>query len=62
MIENSRTHPRREIPRHVYYFIKTGDGFVNGTVVSTKIFPSSMPTSGLEIALLLKCFLKLCYK
>ena len=33
-------HIPREISRHVYYFIKTEDGFANGSVISIKYRPS----------------------
>ena len=42
-----------EIP-HVYYFIKTEGGFINGSVISTKYRPSSIPSGTLEIPLFLK--------
>ena len=44
-------HIPREIYRHVYYFIKTEGGFVNGSVISTKYCPSLIPSGGLEILL-----------
>ena len=47
-------HIPREISRHVYYFIETEGGFVNGSVISTKCRPSPIPFGGLEIPLLLK--------
>ena len=47
-------HIPREISRHVYYFIKTEGGFVNGSVISTKYRPSPIPSGGLEIPLLFK--------
>ena len=47
-------HIEREISRHVYYIIKTEDGFVTGTVISTKYRPSPIPSGRLEIPLLLK--------
>ena len=47
-------HISREISCHVYYFIKTDGGFVNGSVVSTEYCPSSIPSGGMEIPLLLK--------
>ena len=48
-------HIWREISCHVYYFIKTDGGFVNGSVVSTEYCRSSIPSGGgLEIPLLLK--------
>ena len=43
----------REISRHVYFFIKSGGGSVNGTVISTKYRTSPIPAGGLEIPLLL---------
>ena len=46
-------HIPREISRHVYYFIKTKGGFVNGSVISTKYRPSPVPSGGLEIPFLL---------
>ena len=39
--------------RHVYFFIKSEDGSVNGTVISTKYRTSLIPAGGLEIPLLL---------
>ena len=39
---------------HVYSFISTEGGFVNGLVISTKYRPSPIPSVGLEILLLLK--------
>ena len=47
-------HISREISCHVYYFIKTDGGFVNGSVVSTEYCPSSIPSGGMEIPFLLK--------
>ena len=44
----------REISCHVYYFIKTEGGFVNGIVISTKYCPASIPSGGLKNPLLLK--------
>ena len=41
-------HIPREIFRYVYYFIKTEDGFVNGTVISTKFGPSTVSSGGLR--------------
>ena len=52
-------HIPKQIFRHVYYFIKTEDGFVNETVISTKFYPSPVPADGLEIPLLFKFS---CYK
>ena len=43
----------REILRHVYFFIKSEGGSVNGTVISTKYRTSPIPAGGLEIPLLL---------
>ena len=34
----------REISRHVFDFIKTEDGFVNSSVISTKYRPSPIPS------------------
>ena len=34
---------------HVYYFIKTEGGFINGSVISTKYRPSSIPSGTLQI-------------
>ena len=48
-------HIPRESSRHVYYFIKTEGGFVNGSVISTKHRPSPLPSDGMKIPLLLKC-------
>ena len=42
-----------EISRHVYFFIKSEGGYVNGTVISTKYRTSPIPAGGLEIPLLL---------
>ena len=39
--------------RHVYFFIKSEGGSVNGTVISTKYHTSPIPAGELEIALLL---------
>ena len=39
---------------HVYYFVKTEGGFINGSVISTKYRPSSIPSGTLEIPLFLK--------
>ena len=39
--------------RHVYFFIKSEGGYVNGTVISTKYRTSPIPAGGLEIPLLL---------
>ena len=36
-------HIPRQMSRHVYYFIKTKNGFVIGTVISTKFRPSPIP-------------------
>ena len=47
-------HIPREISCHVYHFIKTEGGFVNGSVISTKYSPSLISYSGLEILLLFK--------
>ena len=47
-------HIPREISCHVYYFINTEVGFVNGLVISIKYRPSPIPSVGLEIPLLLK--------
>ena len=47
-------HIPREISRHVYYFIKTKGGSVNGSVISTKYRPLPIPLGGLEIPLFLK--------
>ena len=47
-------HIPREFSRRVYYFIKTGGGFVNSSVILTKYRPSPIPSGGLEIPLLLK--------
>ena len=44
----------REISCHVYYLIKREGGFVNDSVISSKYRPSPIPSSGLEIPLLLK--------
>ena len=44
----------RKSSRQVNYFIKTGGGFVNGSVISTKYRPSPIPSGGLGILLLLK--------
>ena len=46
-------HIPREISRHVYFFIKSEGGSVNGTVISTKYRMSPIPAGGLEIPLLL---------
>ena len=46
-------HIPREISRHVYFFIKSEGGSVNGTVISTKYRTSPIPAGGLEIPLLL---------
>ena len=46
-------HITREISRHVYFFIKTEGGSVNGKVLSVKYRPSLIPSSGLEIPLML---------
>ena len=46
-------HISREISRHVYFFIKSEDGSVNGTVISKKYRTSPIPAGGLEIPLLL---------
>ena len=46
-------HIPREISRHVYFFIKSQGGSVNGTVISTKYRTSPIPAGGLEIPLLL---------
>ena len=50
-------HIPREISRHVYFFIKTEGGSVNGNVLSVKYQPSPIPSGGLEIPLMLtfKC-------
>ena len=48
-------HIPREISRHVYFFIKSEGGSVNGTVISTKYRTSPIPTGGLEIPLLFTC-------
>ena len=45
-------HIPREMSRHVYFFIKSEGGSVNGTVISTKYRTSPIPTGGLEIPLL----------
>ena len=47
----------RESSGHVYYFIKTEGGFVNGSVIATKYCLSPIPSGGLEITLLLLKFL-----
>ena len=47
-------HIPREISRHVYYFVKTEFGFVNGSVIPTKYRPLPVPSDELEISLLLK--------
>ena len=47
-------HIPREISCHVYHFVKTEGGFVNGSVISTKYRPSLIPCSGLEILFLFK--------
>ena len=49
-------HTPREISRHVYYFIKTEDRFLNSSVMSTKYRPSPIRSGRLEILLLLKFF------
>ena len=46
-------HIPREISRHVYFFIKSEGGSVNGTVISTKYRTSPIPAGGLDIPLLL---------
>ena len=46
-------HIPREISRHVYFFIKSEGGSVNGTVISTKYRTSPIPAGGLENPLLL---------
>ena len=46
-------HIPREISPHVYYFINTEGGFVNGSGISTKYRPSPILSGGLEIPLLL---------
>ena len=46
-------HILREISRHVYFFIKSEGGSVNGIVISTKYRTSPIPAGGLEIPLLL---------
>ena len=43
----------REISRHVYFFIKSEGGSVNGTLISTKYRTSPIPAGGLDIPLLL---------
>ena len=47
-------HILRKISPHVYYFINREDGFVNGSVISTKYRPLLITSGGLEIPLLLK--------
>ena len=49
-------HIPRESSGHVYYFIKTEGGFVNGSVIATKYCLSSIPSGGVEITLLLLNF------
>ena len=46
-------HIPRGISRHVYFFIKSEGGSVNGIVISTKYRTSPIPAGGLEIPLLL---------
>ena len=46
-------HIPREISRHVYFFIKSEGGSVNGIVISTKYRTSPIPSGGLKIPLLL---------
>ena len=46
-------HIPREISRHVYFFMKSEGGSVNGRVISTKYRTSPTPVGGLEIPLLL---------
>ena len=55
-MENGGTYPHipREIYCHVYYFIKTEGGFVNGSVISTKYRPLPITSGGLEFPLWLK--------
>ena len=50
-------HILREISRHVYFFIKTEGGSVNGKFLPVKYRPSPMPSGVLEIPLMLtfKC-------
>ena len=54
-------HIQREISRHVYYFTKTGSGFTNETVISTKFHLSPILAGRLEILLLFKysCYEKI---
>jgi len=47
-------HIPREISRYVYFFIKEENGNVSGTLKSLKYKPSPIPSSGLEVPLLLK--------
>ena len=47
-------HIPQKISCHVYCFIKTEGGFVNGSVIANKYGPSPVPSGGLEIPLLLK--------
>ena len=53
-VRNQEGHIPREISGYVYHFIKTEGGFVNGSVISTKFHPLSIPSDVLEIPLLLK--------
>ena len=52
-------HIPREISRHVYFFIKSEGGFVNGTVIPTKYRTSPMPAGGQENSIVTHVFMLL---
>ena len=46
-------HTPREVSRHTYFCIKEEGGCVDGSALSTRYRPSPIPSSGLEIPLMM---------
>ena len=44
-------HIPREVSRHTYFYIKEEGGRIDGSVLSTRYRPSTIPSGGLEIPL-----------
>ena len=46
-------HISKDVSRHTYFYIKEEGGRIDGPVLSTRYHPSPIPSSGLEIPLLM---------
>ena len=46
-------HTPRDVSRHTYFYIKEEWGRIDGPVLSTRYIPSSIPSGGLEIRLMM---------